>query len=353
MASSVVLLGSGALARAVCSALASGALPMTVTVAARDGARAAEVAYIGNACAALTRAPVRCRSVPSHLSDPLELSRVLGATTPDIVLLAASYQSACEGLTSPSAWTRLIERAGFGLTAPLHALLAITVADVVAQNGNPRLLIASYPDAVNPILAAVGFPVFAGVGNVALLTASLRAALDVRPRTRVRVLAHHIQLRTPERPAEEARAWVNGAPVPDVTSALSAQRATDRRELNLVTAQCTAQLIRGLLAGVEIYTNLPGPLGLPGGYPVRINGDIELDLPKDVTHAEAVEWNRAAARRDGVDVDGGQVRFSEQVLGELDRYLPGFDGGFPVDALATVGARLLTLRDKLRTAPDC
>ena len=352
MGSSVVLLGSGALARAVCSSLAVSGRPMTVTVAARNGARAAEVAYLGNACAALAEAPVRYRAVPSQLSDPLELSRVIGATMPDIVLLAASYQSACEGLTRPSPWTRLVDRAGFGLTAPLHALLALTVADVVAQNGKPRLLIASYPDAVNPMLAALGYSVFAGVGNAALLSASLRAALDVRPRNRVRILAHRVHLCSPGAPEDEARAWVDGAPVPDVTSALSAQRATDLRELNLVTAHSTALLIRGLLAGAPMYTSLPGPLGLPGGYPVMINGNIQLDLPEDITPNEAVEWNRAAARRDGVDIDNGQVRFSDRVLGVLHPYLPELSGGFPVDALETVGARLLTLRDKLRTAPD-
>src|SRR2546423_6558163 len=190
--SSVVLLGSGALARSVCYSLAVGAIPMTVTVAARDGAKAAEVAYVGNARAALAGSPVRCRSVPSELSDPLELSRVLAATRPDIVLLAASRHSPGEPVRAGSTWARLLERAGFGLTAPLHALLAITAAEVVAQIGRPRLPVASFPDPVNPMLVAPGLPVFAGVGNAALLTASLRAGPDVPPHTRGRLLADHV-----------------------------------------------------------------------------------------------------------------------------------------------------------------
>lgn len=348
--SSVVLLGSGALARSVCYSLAVSAIPMTVTVAARDGDKAAEVAYVGNARAALSGSPVRCRSVPSQLADPLELSRVLAATRPDIVLLAASYHSPCPADTS--SWSRLLERAGFGLTAPLHALLAVTAAEVVAQTVQPRLLIASFPDAVNPMIAALGLPVFAGVGNAALLTASLRAALDVPPRTRVRMLAHHVHLGPPHSPDEEARAWVDDNPVPDVSSALAGQRATDRCELNLIAGHSAALLIRDLLAGAQVHTNLPGPLGLPGGYPVLINGDIRLDLPADVSRESAVAWNRAAAVRDGVDVDGGQVRFSERVLDALEPYLPGLAGGFPVDALGTVAGQLLDLRAKLRTATD-
>lgn len=349
--SSVVLLGSGALARSVCYSLAVSAVPMTVTVAARDGDKAAEVAYVGNARAALSGSPVRCRSVPSQLADPLELSRVLAATRPEIVLLAASHHSPCAALGA-SAWTRLLDRAGFGLTAPLHALLAITAAEVVAQTGRPRLLIASFPDAVNPMIAALGLPVFAGVGNAALLTASLRAALDVPPRTRVRMLAHHVHLGPPHSPEDEARAWVDDNPVPDVSSALAGQRATDRCELNLIAGHSAALLIRDLLAGAQVHTNLPGPLGLPGGYPVLINGDIQLDLPADVSRESAVAWNRAAARRDGVDVDGDQVRFSDRVLGALEPYLPDLAGGFPVDALGTVAGQLLDLRAKLRTAAD-
>lgn len=350
--SSVVLLGSGALARSVCYTLAVSALPMTVTVAARDGSKAAEVAYVGNTKAAVCGAPVRCRSVPSQLADPYELSRVLAATRPDIVLLAASHHSPCEPVRAGSTWARLLERAGSGLTAPLHALLAITAAEVVAQIGRSRLLVASFPDAVNPMLVALGLPVFAGVGNAALLTASLRAALDVPPKTRVRMLAHHVHLDPPQTPDDEAMAWVDGSPVPDVSSALAGQRAARRCELNLIAGYSAALLIRDLLAGTPVHTNLPGPMGLPGGYPVRINGDIQLDLPPDVSRESAVEFNRAAARRDGVDVDGDQVRFSDQVLGALDPYLPGLAGGFPVDALVTVAGQLLDLRSKLRMATD-
>jgi hypothetical protein len=347
--SSVVLLGSGALARSVCYSLAVGTTPMTVTVAARDGVKAAEIAYVGNVRAALSGAPVHCRAVPSQIADPLELSRVIAATLPDIVLLAASHHSPCERLTNPSPWTKLLDRTGFGVTAPLHALLAITTATVVAQTRRTRLLIASFPDAVNPILAALGLPVFAGVGNAALLTASLRAALDVHPRTRVRMLAHHVHLDPPDSPDDEARAWIGGARVPDVTSALAAQRATDRSELDQIAGHSAALLIKDLIGGEEVHTTLPGPLGLPGGYPVRIAADLELDLPPEVTREDAVAWNRAAGRRDGFDIDGGHIQFSERAIAALEPYLSDLADGFPVEELGTVAGQLLDLRTKLRT----
>jgi hypothetical protein len=352
MSSSVVLLGCGPLSRSVCYSLAVGSVPMAVTVVARNSARAAEMAYVGNTRAALAGSRVRCRAVPGELSDPRALGRVLGATLPDVVLLTSSYQSPWEDLASPSPWTRLVARAGDGLTAPLHAMLAVLTADVVAQTGRARLLVACLPDAVNPMLAGLGLPVFTGVGGVALIAASLKAALYLDDHIPLRVLAHHLHLREPASAAEEARAWVNEVAVPDVTSALTAQRLADRRALAIVVGHSTALLISDLITGAEIHTSLPGPLGLPGGYPVRITDGIELDLPAGLSTDAAVAWNRTAARRDGIDVDGDTVRFSEPVLAALEPYLPGLADGFPLAALDSVGARLLALRARLRGRAD-
>jgi hypothetical protein len=351
MTGRVLLLGSGMLARAICYSLAVDSLPMRVTIAARNGALAGEIAYVANARAAVTDSPVRCQALTSELSDPLQLSRAMRAAAPDLVLLAASYQSPWERLTAPSAWTALLDRAGFGLTAPIHALLSATVAQAVADSGRARLLLACFPDVVSPMLAALGLPVLSGVGNVALLTASLRAALELGSDARLRVLAHHVHLHSPARPAEELRAWIGDEAVADVTMALSAQRATRRRELNMVTGHVTATLIRALLRGNEFCTSLPGPLGLPGGYPVRISDHIELDLPDGITPEAAVEWNRAAGRRDGVDVHDGEVRFTDQVCAALEPHLPGLTRPFPVSALAQAGGQLLSLRATLRNRP--
>jgi hypothetical protein len=146
MSSSVVLPGSGPLSRSVCYTRAAGSVPTAVTVVARDEARAAEPAYVGNARAALT-------------------------------------------------WSRAVP--GAGPTAPPHAVLAVLTAEVVAQTHRARPL----------------------------------AARD-----------------------------------------------------------SAALLIRSLLTDAEIRTKVPG------GYPVRTAEDIQLDLPAGLTAADAVAWNRAAAR---------------------------------------------------------
>ncbi|WBB78056.1 potassium transporter TrkA [Micromonospora sp. WMMD882] len=366
----VVVVGSGSLARAVCNSTAVVAdRPVTVTVVGRDASRAAEVAYVAGARAALSGTPARFRSAAVAFGDDTaqgdrpdrsdrrapggDLAALLADETPDAVLHCASVQSPWESVTAPSGWTRLLAGAGFGVTAPLHALLASRVAGAVRRSGVPaRVLNACFPDAVNPILAALGLPVDAGVGNVALLTASLRAALRLGPDDRLRVLAHHVHLYPPDGPEREALAWTDDGPVADVTGGLSGQRSCRRAELNAVTGHTAALLLRDWRPGAVVRTNLPGPNGLPGGYPVRVTDDgIALDLPPGWDRARAVDWNVRAGAREGVRVDGDRVRFTGSAVEALRGYVPDLAEGFAVTELESVAARLLDLRDGLRPEP--
>ncbi|MEU6076822.1 saccharopine dehydrogenase NADP-binding domain-containing protein [Micromonospora sp. NPDC047074] len=350
----VVVVGSGSLARAVCHSTAVVAdRPVTVTVVGRDAARSAEVAYVAGARAALSGTPARFRSAAVALDDDAELAALIADQTPDAVLHCASVQSPWESVTAPSGWTGLLAEAGFGATAPLHALLASRVAGAVRRSGVPaRFLNACFPDAVNPILAARGLPIDAGLGNVALLTASMRAALGLGPGDRLRVLAHHVHLYPPAGPGEEALAWAGDVPVADVTGALAGQRACRRAELNAVTGHTAALLLRDWRPGAVVHTNLPGPNGLPGGYPVRITDDgMTLDLPAGWDRARAIAWNTRAGSREGIRVAADRVHFEGRAEAALRAYLPDLADGFPVAELESVAARLLDLRAGLRAEP--
>ncbi|GGQ33207.1 hypothetical protein GCM10010140_74040 [Streptosporangium pseudovulgare] len=125
---------------------------------------------------------------------------------------------------------------------------------------------------MNPLLRKLGLPVFCGVGNVALLAASLRESLRSARGGRLQVLGHHWHPHTPGDASDEALVWLDGAPVREVGPLLRRQRAAARSESNAVTGHVTALLPADLVTGREVRTSLPGPLGLPGGYPVRIHG---------------------------------------------------------------------------------
>ena len=51
-------------------------------------------------------------------------------------------------------------------------------------------------------------------------------------------------------------------------------------------------LILALVEGRSWRGQVPGPDGLPGGYPVKLeNGALALDLPAGVSQQEAIAWN--------------------------------------------------------------
>jgi len=61
---------------------------------------------------------------------------------------------------------------------------------------------------------------------------------------------------------------------------------------------------RDCLTGADVATHVPGPNGLPGGYPVRVHGGkVSLRLPSGLSEAEAVARNEQSATRDGVRAD--------------------------------------------------
>jgi hypothetical protein len=350
----VWVVGSGSLAQAVCHSLSVVATePMGVTVVARSEQSGSAICYVASTRARLHGAPVEFQSQTVPLDSPEPLAELAGRLAPDVVLNTASHQSPWEHLSSPSAWTALARAAGLGMTLPLQAAIARRVAQALAWAA-PRstYLNASFPDAVNPVLRCLGLPIFAGIGNVGLIAATLQGRLGLHDQETLQVLAHHWHLSTPE-DEREARVWQDGQRVDGVTDLLREQRSTPRHFLNPATGHTAALLLRDLTSATSFATNLPGPTGLPGGYPVRIEGStISLRLPEPIGRDEAVAWNQEFAAADGATVEpAGRVRFSPRVEEALSVHLPGLAPGFDVDAMDAACDDLLALRDTLRRQP--
>ncbi|MFD2767152.1 hypothetical protein [Micromonospora eburnea] len=348
----IAVVGSGSLARSVCYSLAAlaspaPATPIRVTVLAR-GSAASDIAGVCQIRAAVTGGGVTFAAESLH--DEVD---AMARLQPDVLVCCASAQSPYERTTAPSAWTSLIARAGFGATLPLQATLIVRLARAVAQ-ASPRTLVVNgcFPDVVNPLLTALKAPVTCGIGNVSTLAACLQAAIGLPDQDHLAVLGHHVHLSAPGHPDDEALAWYEGQPLPDVTGLLRAARAMDRRELNGIAGHAAARLLLALVTGAEVRTSLPGPLGLPGGYPVTVaDGSVTLRLPPGVTRADAVAWNLRVGRDDGVEVVDGRVSHSPRAIDALAPYLPELAAGWPVAALDEVTERLTELRQRLRLAP--
>lgn len=353
MASSdILVLGSGSLATAVCSSFAMlSPVGSTVTVASRTPSTAAAACYVAAGHASMSGTPVSFRPAVVPVYSAVAISALIRRTKPGIVLNCTSYQSPWESVQSPSAWTELIGRAGFGITLPLQAGVAVEVGRAMAHCGSDALLInASYPDAVNPLLRSLGLPIFCGIGNVALLGTSVRAAMGLGVEDHVQVLGHHRHLEVPQDVVEEALVWVEGEQVDGVGDLLSTQRSIERAELNKLHGHAAARLLTDLLCRRETRVSLPGPLGLNGGYPVRIKGTgLALDLPAGMTPTAAAERNARWARQDGVLVsDTGEVTFSAAGLSEVAAELPEIREPLRAEDIAALRLRLMALRSRLR-----
>lgn len=343
-----VVLGSGSLARVVCYSLAAVAVrPIRVTVVGRNSATVEEICQVSRVRAATGSTPAAFQAVTVGTWRVEDLASVIASVAPAAVLLCASTQSPWEGGARPSAWTRFVSSAGFGVTLPFHVELAAVAARAVAEAAPHGLFLnAAFPDAVHPVLAALGLQVFAGIGNVAVLAAAARAVV---PSGDLAVLAHHVHLYAPTKPADEAHVYVDGVRVPG-TPLLAAQHQVRRHEANQVTGLSAARTLLAAVADDPVPAHVPGPMGLPGGYPVTVGaGHIELRLPDGVTEEDAVATNSRWAELDSVTVTADRIRFTAAAAAVLPETCPDVPIEFPIADLAEVRAILAGHRDRLRS----
>lgn len=348
MTARVVVVGTGAFATAVAQGLAAASPTTGMTVLGRrlDAVDAAVSGIRQAAARALDPgsggdAPVgriTGRAVPLDLD--VDLTPHLAAEQPDVVVVAASLHSPYTPADGRDRWSALLGATEFGVTGLLQAPLAVRAAQAVDQIGGV-LVNACYPDFVNPLLAALGLPVLCGLGNVHTIATILGDG--------ARLLAHHRHLKAaPAGDAEEVRAWdVDGAPVP-VAAPLADLRSRSRRQLNDLGATAGGRLLAALLHGEDVATSVPGPAGLPGGYPVRVSRHrCQLDLPAGLSQAVAVAWNQRHAAAEGIRVADDRIELSGragQALQELG-VVPG--PSLPVSDWAMAAHRLHTTRANL------
>lgn len=351
----VAVAGTGAFAGALVRALARHPHPLRLHVLSRDGNRARNLAEIAGNHAHLAETRTACTADSLDPHDPHQPRRLLAALRPDVLVVAGSEQSPAEGRSAPSAWTDLLAQSGFGLTLPLQStVVANLAAACAAASPNTTVVNACFPDAVNPLLHAAGLPILCGLGNVATLAAALSARLDLTEPQRLHLFAHHAHLHTPAQPEDDVRGWLDGAPLNGLRSQLAPIRSRPRQHLNEVGAAAGAAAVAALAGSGPVHVgHLPGPHGLPGGYPVTVgHREVQLRLPHGLSREQAVAWNLRRAELDGVVVDTtGTVRTTPAALTALRAQWPDAPGTYGPADLDSVRERLLCLRSRLRALP--
>jgi hypothetical protein len=84
-----------------------------------------------------------------------------------------------------------------------------------------------------------------------------------------------------------------------------------------MTVASAAALFGAMVSNTGVVTHAPGPHGLAGGYPVRVNAQgIEVVLPDHLSWQEALQINHAGLRLDGIEAidHNGTVSFTEESM---------------------------------------
>lgn len=352
MAADILIFGSGGFAARIAFDIAATARePVGVAIASRNAARLSWLRTAGNARATLFGTPARFAAIECDLDRADEAARVIAACQPKVVMQAASAQTSQVIRTGSDGWARLIAEGGLSASAPFQALLTLRVARAI-PTGVP-FVNGCFPDVVNAMVAAAGLPVACGTGNVAILSTAMQGHLGPDA-PRVQVLAQYQCLspfRTPpaSRPGKTPpRVWLDGAEVGDVFDRFAALQLTTEPAIEISGAS-GVPLLLAMAAGRPWSGHVPGPHGLPGGYPVRWTGTVlDLDLPEGITRTEAVAWNAAFERRNGMVVEDGIARPTGMLRDRLRALSPALAEGFAVRDLETALPDWAALRARLQ-----
>ena len=358
-AADIVLFGTGNFAaRIACDLAATAAEPTTVLIAGRNADRLAWLETAANARSALFRRPVRFAARHVDLSVEGAADETIASAEPSVVVQAASVQTSTVISSSGNAWARLVAEGGLSATAVLQAPFSVRVARAIGKvRPHCRLINCCFPDVVNPLIAALGLPITCGVGNIAIIAEAFAGALDDRRPGSVKVLAHYQHLAAWRRQAAErhgpnARVWIDGEEVPDVFARFASVLLTREPAIEISGAS-GVPLMLALAHGREWTGHVPGPHGLPGGYPVALHGgELALDLPASMVRAEAIRWNARFEEESGLVVEGdGRARYTGALRERLAALSPSLAEGFAVHDIDQVYEEMNALRLRLERKP--
>jgi len=355
----ILVSGTGGFAaRIAFDIAATAAAPVNVVIAGRNRGRLDWLRTAANARAAIFGRPARFSSFAIDLLERDAAPRRLEATQPRVVVQAASIQTSQVIAQSGNAWTRLVAEGGLSATAVFQALISSRVAAAVSASGRPAAFInCGFPDVVNSMITAQGHAVTCGMGNVAILSSVFAGSASVHPGAKVQVLAHYQTIAAWRRgPAERSgpapRVWVDSAEVEDVFARFADVQLTPEPAIEISGASGVPMML-ALATGGDWHGHVPGPGGLPGGYPVALSaGKLTLDLPPGVSTGDAIAWNRAFEERNGLTVDpDGRAVYSGRLREGIAAHDAALAEGFEIGDLEKVCVRMLALRDRLMALP--
>lgn len=352
----VLLIGTGSLAKAFCYAMAkaNNLAQIKVVILGRSIEKASKISIVAETCSAIALSNVSFSPEEVSFESEADLEKKISKFAPKIVLQMSSPQSPWEFGDHNNKWSKLVNYAGFGLTVPLQSFVTLKVAKIIKNLKLQSLLVnACYPDLVNPLLKCLGYDVTCGVGNVSILAAAIRSRSEAYKKADLKILGHHLHLtKRNNLPPDynNPRIWVDNIHEESADQSLERIRNVKDQELNQLTGLISAQIIMALLNTYPTFYNLPGPNGLPGGYPAIVSSSgVVLNLPSAIGEDEAIAWNIECSKYDGASIDkNGFVRFNDLARDSLKLNSMKCAEGFYCEDIDKVYKEFASLRAILR-----
>jgi hypothetical protein len=335
-AAKVLIIGAGDAGRRIAAGLLGGGAVGRLTLADLDFGPFREEVDMLACCYDGTLAP---RIVDGR--NHRDVRALIEESAPDLIIQCASLISPWSVIgRNDDPVGRALGAAGLAVQLPAQLPIITTVMTVVRELGlEVPVANLSAPDIANAVLAARDLAPTIGLGNVSIQHLRARAALKARrgkDRTGdlplLRIVGHHhhvygvMQARAPDDPEDRPRLYLREDGSRDESLLYEGTPFAAGPIYNVITAASVLPVARALLPGAaSLRFSAPAPMGLPGGYPVRIDGgSVALDLPAGVDLDEAVAFNRRIGEYDGVESIGedGTVIFTPKAREALAALAP-------------------------------
>lgn len=336
----VLLIGVGDVTVRVAHLLATAPTPVELVLASRSLERATRFANLTKFAAMNVGAVRDIAAVGLDIADVARTAEAIRGLDPSLIFLGASIQPARAIMDLPDELFRQLDEAQLGPWLPMHLTLAYELMQAVRLAESRAVVVNSaYPDAVGPALASIGLTPHIGIGNVGNVIPGITCAaahqLGTEPgEVSVNLVGHHYFSHHVHRFGEaegiphSLQVRVRGQRQPVDTAAVYAQLASNfrrqgGRDGQQLTAASATSIILALLGEQPVAVHAPAPDGLVGGYPVRISSHgVDLDLPPELTAAQAQSINQRCQQLDGIQtMASGTIRFTPERMAIMERAL--------------------------------
>ncbi|GAA1107063.1 hypothetical protein [Pseudonocardia alni] len=332
----ILVIGNGDLATRLLDMLVADVRTRRVVLAGRNRAALELRANLSRFAAKNLGITTSIKVAEIDLENVDRTAETLAELCPDIVFMGASKQSWRVITELPKEVFTKLDEAQLGPWLPMHLTLNHLLMQAVRSSGiTTKVVNAAYPDAVGPVLNAVGLAPDIGIGNVAnivpALTYSAAAAAGLAPQeVVVRVIGHHWFSHYAPRFGEASEdtfhldaTTLDGRLIDARSEEILESLTGPFRRLGgvagqLLTAASAKLVVTAIAADTHDLVHAPAPGGLPGGYPVRVGRDGHvLDLPDGMTLDQAQKINQNGQLADGIeyiDPTDGAVTFAENQM---------------------------------------